>query len=265
DSRVGELVTATGNMKDTFNSELARSMKSVQGTITDLDSRVGELVTATGNMKDTFNSELARSMKSVQGTVTDLDSRVGELVTATGGIEGAVNRAALSIDSVGATTEKAVGLIGGQVTDSLVLTAAEFRQTFGDTGTEIREALGDWSSTAHAHASRIEMVSDTSGRTITLLEQTHESLGWLPVAISTALADLPVRVKEISEGDFAELERAVTRLRSAVDRAAEAVETSAARDASPPALPSAPMPTPASGSGSGSGFSFGFGSSQKDR
>jgi len=259
---VGDLVAATGTMKDTFNDGLTRSMKSVQGTVADLDSRVGELVTATGSMKETFNDGLTRSMKSVQGTVADLDSRVGELITATAGIEGAVNRATLSIDSVGATTEKAVGLIGGQVTDSLVLTAAEFRQTFGDTGAEIREALGDWSSTAHAHASRIEMVSDTSGRTITLLEQTHDSLDRLPAVISTALAELPVRVKEISGGDFAELGSAITRLRSAVDRAAEAVETSAARDTtSPPALPS----TSTSGSGSGSGFSFGFGSSQKDR
>ncbi|MEU0478541.1 hypothetical protein ABZ260_05040 [Streptosporangium sp. NPDC006013] len=252
-STVGELVTATGSMKDTFNDGLTRSMKSVQGTITDLDSRIGELITATGTMKDTFNDGLTRSMKSVQGTVTDLDSRVGELVTATAGIEGAVNRTAISIDSVGATTEKAVGLIGGQVTDSLVVTAAEFRRTFGDTGTEIREALGDWSTTAHAHASRIEMVSDTSGRTIALLEQTHDSLGRLPAAISTVLAELPVRVKEISGGDFAELGLAITRLQSAVDRAAEAVETSTA----------APDPVP--DSGSGSGFSFGFGSSPKGR
>ncbi len=260
-STIGELVTATGSMRDTLNDGLTGSLKSVQGTVTDLDSRVGELVTATTTMKETFNSELTRSMKSVQGTVTDLDSRVGELVSTTAGIEGAVTRAALSIDSVGATTEKAVGLIGGQVTDSLVVTAAEFRRTFGDTGTEIREALGDWSSTAHAHASRVEMVSDTSGRTIALLEQTHDSLDRLPAAISTVLAELPVRVKEISGGDFAELGRAISRLQSAVDRAAEAVETSASGDTSPPAPPSAPS----SGSGSGSGFSFGFGSSRGEQ
>ncbi|MEV4242142.1 hypothetical protein AB0J63_01910 [Streptosporangium canum] len=218
------------DMRRAFVDELAQSTQSVQTTVSSLGSHVGELVDATASMRHTFNDELSQSMKSIQGTVSGLDSHVGELVTATASIGYAVDRAADSIDSVGSSTEKAVGLIGGQVTDSITITAAEFRRTFGDTGTEIREALGDWSSTAGAHASRIELVSDTAGRTAALLEQTRGTLDQLPTAIANVLADLPTRMKELTDGEFADLKRVIIGLQSAVDRAADVLGASGRGD-----------------------------------
>ncbi|GGL56793.1 hypothetical protein [Planomonospora parontospora] len=185
-------------------------------------------------LRQAFNDEVARTMTSVQSTLGELDTRVAELVNATAGIGYAVDRAADSIDSVGASTEKAVGLIGGQVSDTLAMSAAEFQRTFGTTSAEIRDALGEWSVTAGAHASRIELVSDASGRTITLLEQARDTFDRLPAALADALAELPGKVRDLTDGEFTELREAITELEHAVDRAADAFTASA------PKAPKAP-------------------------
>ncbi|MGW3362253.1 hypothetical protein ACWDOR_04850 [Streptosporangium canum] len=239
-STTGQAVTSVGDqlstaisqttldMRRAFNEDLARSMTSLQGTVSALDTRVGELTSTTANIgravdhaTDSIHLIGSATESAFRSAISGLDSQVGELVGATASIGHTIDRTTVSLDSVGSTTEKAVGLIGGQIIDSLTVTAAEFRRVFGDTSTEIREALGDWSSTADAHASRIEMVSDTSGRTITLLQETRHTLDRLPGAVAEVLADLPAKVKELSDGEFTELKGAIVELRTAVDRAAD--------------------------------------------
>ncbi|WP_440065574.1 hypothetical protein [Streptosporangium sp. OZ121] len=210
----------TLDMRQAFADELERSTRSVQSTVSTLDLRVGELGEAAVSMRHGFDDGLLRSVDAVQGTVTGLDDRIEELVKVTASIGYAVDRAAVAIDSVGSSTERAVSRIGDEVTDSFTTTAVELRRTFGDTGAEIRGALGDWSDTAGAHASRIEMVSDTSGRTVSLLEQTRDTLDRLPVAIAGVLAELPARMRELSDDEFAGLKGAIVELRDSMEHAA---------------------------------------------
>ncbi|MFJ2033735.1 hypothetical protein [Streptosporangium sp. NPDC087985] len=241
DTRIGELAGATTDIGHAvaganalIESVGSATEKSVRSTVSTLDTRISELTGTTASIgravdraTDSIHAVGSSTEKALQDTVSTLDTRIGRLVDTTAGIGNAVDRATVSISSVGASTEKAVGLIGGQVTDSLNVTAAEFRQAFGDASTEIREALGDWSDTAAAHASRIELVSDAAGRTVALLEQTRDTFDRLPSSIAGVLADLPAKVKELSDDEFAKLKDAIDELRTSVDRAADVFGTSA--------------------------------------
>ncbi|MER5620226.1 hypothetical protein ABT061_04195 [Streptosporangium sp. NPDC002544] len=230
-SGAAEVRTATGTLSEhvkktgVAHKNMTAAVQQASETIDTLGSTTDQAVTRVGDQLSTtisrttvdlrreFTEELTRSMKSLQAM---LDTRTGELVGATASIGYAVDRAADSIDSVGSSTAKAVDLIGGQVVDS-----------FTGTATGIREALGDWADTAGAHASRIEMVSDTSGRTISLLEQTRATLDRLPAAIAEVLADLPAKVRELSEGEFAGLKDAISELCVSVDQVSDLLTSSA--------------------------------------
>ncbi|MGW3362240.1 hypothetical protein ACWDOR_04785 [Streptosporangium canum] len=237
---VRDAVELLGGRLATINStcdDLTSAVSRASAMIDSAGSRTGQAVTNVGNQLSTtisqttldlrraFNDEFVRSMRSVHSTVSGLDTQVGKLVDATVSIGYAVDRAAVSMDSVGSSTEKAGDLLGGRVTDTLAGAAEDLRRTFGNTSTEIREALGDWSATAGAHASRIELVSDASGRTVALIEQTRDTLDRLPTALANVLADLPA--KDLTDGEVTGLQQAITRLRLVVDRAADAFEAPA--------------------------------------
>ncbi|MEU0481221.1 hypothetical protein ABZ260_18790 [Streptosporangium sp. NPDC006013] len=216
---LGGHLAAVNNTCDDLASAVAR----FSAMIDTAGSTTGQAVTDAGNqlsttisrttldMRQAFNDELVRSMKLVQGSVSGLDLRINELVGATAGIGHAVDRAAISIDSVGSSTEKAVDLLGARVTDTIAGTAREFHRTFEGAGTEIREALESWSAATGTHASRI----DTTVETVALLERTREVLDRLPTALAGALADLPS--KELTEREATDSERASTSLRLPAD------------------------------------------------
>ncbi|WP_030913269.1 hypothetical protein [Streptosporangium amethystogenes] len=203
--------------------DLAAAVARFSAVIDTAGSTAGQAVTDVGNqlsttisrttldMRQAFNDELVRSVSSVQGSVSGLDLRINELVGATAGISHAVDRAAISIDSVGSSAEKAVSLLGARVTDTIAGTAREFHRTFEGAGTEIREALESWSAATGTHASRI----DTTIETVALLERTREALDRLPTALASALADLPSR--ELAERETTGSEQAGTRLRLPAD------------------------------------------------
>ncbi|MEV4746307.1 hypothetical protein AB0K21_08035 [Streptosporangium sp. NPDC049248] len=203
--------------------DLAAAVARFSAVIDTVGSTAGRAVTDVGNqlsttisrttldMRQAFNDELVRSITSVQGSVSGLNLRINELVGVTAGIGHAVDRAAISIDSVGSSTEKAVDLLGARVTDTIAGTARELHRTFEGAGTEIREALESWSAVAGTHASRV----DTTIETVTLLERTREALDRLPSALASALADLPSR--ELAEREVTGSERASTRLRLPAD------------------------------------------------
>ena len=154
-------------------------------------------------MRHAFNDELVRSVSSVHGTVSDLDLRINELVGATAGIGHAVDRAAISIDSVGSSAEKAVDLLGARVTDTIAGTAREFQRTFEGAGTEFREAIESWSAASGTRLPDLQHLE-----TAALLEQTRETLDRLPTALANALADLPSR--ELTGREVIDSERVST-------------------------------------------------------
>ncbi|GAA3111773.1 hypothetical protein [Streptosporangium carneum] len=272
-------VELLGKQLATINStcdDLTGVVARASAMIDNAGSRTGQAVTKAGNqlsttisqttldMRRAFNDELVRSVRSVQGTVSGLDTRIDKLVDATMSIGYAVDRAAVSIDAVGSTTEKAVDLLGERVTDTLVGAAEDFRRTFGNTSGEIREALGDWSATAGAHASRIERASDASGRTITLLEQTRDTLDRLPSTLGGVLAELPTRGGGLADGEVTDLKQAIVRLQLAVDRAASTFEASP-RDTAQPGQSGLAQPGPGHSGHSGQEDGHGNGQAARQR
>ncbi|MEV8631968.1 hypothetical protein AB0395_09955 [Streptosporangium sp. NPDC051023] len=168
---LGKHLAAINGTCDDLTTVVARASAMIDSAGT----KTGQAVAKAGNqlsttisqttldMRRSFNDELVRSMRSVQGTVSGLDTRIDKLVDATKSIGYAVDRAAISIDAVGSSTEKAVDLLGERVSDTLVGTTEEFRRTFGGTGAEIREALEGWSATTEARISRVERLSALTG------------------------------------------------------------------------------------------------------
>ncbi|RCG32735.1 hypothetical protein DQ384_04455 [Sphaerisporangium album] len=196
-------------IQEAVSNELAQWARAVQDAISTLDTRVAGL-----------DSHVA----ALDTRVGTLGTRAGELVNAATRIEAAIDEARATVSS---STAKAAELFGQQMTDTLSITASEFRDTFGGTSMEIREALGDWSLIAGAHASRIEIASDASGRTITVLERTRDTLDRLPIALDGVITNLPSKIKELTDGEFAELKYAIAHLESAVNHAAEVLSTPA--------------------------------------
>lgn len=202
--------------------DLAAAVARFSAMIDTTGSAAGQAVTDAGDqlsttisrttldLRQAFNDELVRSMTSVQGSVSGLNLRINELVGVTAGIGHAVDRAAISIDSVGSSTEKAVDLLGARVTDTIAGTAREFHRTFEGTGTEIRQALESWSA-IETHA----FGTDTTIETVALLERTREALDRLPSTLASALADLPSR--DHAEREITDPEQASARLRLPAD------------------------------------------------
>ncbi|WP_062428742.1 hypothetical protein [Herbidospora daliensis] len=175
--------------------------------------RVGErlgsvLAESTNGVQRSIDNLTSATEKSVRESTTGLNTRVGELVGATLAIGTAVGR-----------VETAAAESGDRISHVL----AETNGTLGAAGTEVREALDDWASTASAHASRIELVADTAGRTAQLLEDARDAMDRLPNDLTTALREIPMAVRDVTGLDVAELRDAIGRLENAVLQAATAV------------------------------------------
>ncbi|MEN3540022.1 hypothetical protein AAH991_33275 [Microbispora sp. ZYX-F-249] len=213
--RLGSVITdsATG---------LRRSLDEV-ATLTgqavrDMADSTGQVVKDLANSTEQVVRDLADSTgQAVRDTAASLDARVGELVSATAGIGPAVSR-----------VETAATESGARISDALTSGSGTLAAVFGGAGADIREALDDWAGTASAHAARIEMVSDTAGRTVGLLEETRDALDRLPADLARSLQDVPAAVRDVTGPEIAALEAAIVRLEEAVRQAAEAVAAGAA-------------------------------------
>lgn len=190
------LVTSASQVQDT-TSVLDRHFVQVNSATSTMTSAADAIAVKTGasvddlrkSLLDALDDELKRLTMGIRSSVGELKDEVGELVAASSGINRAVDRSVESVQAVGSTTEQAVSDLTGRLTRALELTASDFERAFTGTSTQIRAALGDWADTAGAHAGRIELVTDVSGRTVDMLDRTRDSLerlATLPDQISQA-------------------------------------------------------------------------------
>ncbi|WP_327104879.1 hypothetical protein [Nonomuraea glycinis] len=202
--------------------------KSVDELATLTAQAVGDMATSAGRVVDELATSTRQTVRelthstdrAVRDTAASLDVRVGELVSVTADLGSAVGRVETAADESGDRISRAL-------TDANGTIAA----TLGSAGTEVREALDDWAGTASAHAARIEMVSDTAGRTVRLLEETRAALDRLPADLARALQEVPSAVREVTAPEIAGLQAAIARLDDAVRQAAAAVTTGLAAGA----------------------------------
>jgi ABC-type transporter Mla subunit MlaD len=214
--------------------------------VRDMTASTGEVVRNLASSTGQAVRDLADSTgQAVRDTAASLDARVGELVSATTGIGSAVGR-----------VETAATESGDRISHALTSGSGTLSAVLGGAGADIREALDDWAGTASAHAARIEMVSDTAGRTVRLLEETRDALDRLPADLARSLQEVPAAVREVTGPEIAALQAAVARLDEAVRQAAAAVtaglttgaaKSSGADTAAVPAhtpVPAGPMTDP---------------------
>ncbi|MCT9934545.1 hypothetical protein N5079_30500 [Planotetraspora sp. A-T 1434] len=179
--------------------------------------RVGDqlgmaILDATQGVRVALDQVTTLTGQAVRDSVQSLDARVGELVGAASGIKAAVG----GVDG-------AVGRTGEQITQAVTAASSTLTSAFGHTGSEVREALGDWADTAGAHAARVEMVSDTAGRTVQALEETRDVLDRLPLVLSKTLEEIPVTVHEIVSDELSRLSSAVSQLNATINGLATAL------------------------------------------
>jgi methyl-accepting chemotaxis protein len=186
-------IDAVGEKTDEAVGRVGESLGRVLvNTTADLQAAFGEVTTTTGD--------------AVRDTARHLDARVAELAGITAEIRSAV-------DILG----DAVQHIGIRIDDGLKTTSSALVSAVEQSGGEVRAALGDWADTAGAHATRIEMVSDTAGRTVRILEETREILDRLPQELSKTLQDVPVAVRRGIGDDLARLGGAVEQLNTTIN------------------------------------------------
>ncbi|GIH50626.1 hypothetical protein SAMN05421833_12826 [Microbispora rosea] len=189
--------------------------------VRDMTASTGEVVRNLASSTGLAVRDLADSTgQAVRDTAASLDARVGELVSATAGIGSAVGR-----------VETAATESGDRISHALTSGSGTLSAVLGGAGADIREALDDWAGTASAHAARIEMVSDTAGRTVRLLEETRDSLDRLPADLARSLQEVPAAVREVTGPEISALQAAIARLDEAVRQAAAAVTSGLAAGA----------------------------------
>ncbi|MEV4322387.1 hypothetical protein AB0J37_09175 [Microbispora rosea] len=181
--------------------------------VRDMTASTGEVVRNLASSTGQAVRDLADSTgQAVRDTAASLDARVVELVSATAGIGSAVGR-----------VETAATESGDRISHALTSGSGTLSAVLGGAGADIREALDDWAGTASAHAARIEMVSDTAGRTVRLLDETRDALDRLPADLARYLQEVPAAVREVTAPEIAALQATIAQLDEAVRQAAAAV------------------------------------------
>jgi ABC-type transporter Mla subunit MlaD len=181
--------------------------------VRDMSASTGEVVRDLATSTGQAVRELTDSTEqAARDTAAGLSARVGELASAMAGIGSAVGR-----------VETAATESGDRISDALINGTGTLSAVLGGAGADIRVALDDWAGTASAHASRIEMVSDTAGRTVRLLEETREALDRLPANLARSLQEVPEAVREVTGPEISALQAAIARLDEAVRQVATAV------------------------------------------
>ncbi|MEV5409582.1 hypothetical protein AB0K60_12195 [Thermopolyspora sp. NPDC052614] len=210
---LGEITTTTGDaVRDTAKHlkaqvvDLVRTASEVQTTIDFVRAQMEQVVVeTTRDVRAALEVVTTTTGQAVRDSAQRLDARVAELADTTSEIRTAVG-------AVG----DAVNRLGGRIDDGLTETRAVLAAAVEQSGGDVRVALGDWADTVDAHASRIEMVSDTSGRTVRVLEETREVLDRLPQELSKTLQDVPVAVRQGIGDDLARVGGAVDRLNTTI-------------------------------------------------
>ncbi|MEV4833410.1 hypothetical protein AB0K05_02740 [Nonomuraea sp. NPDC049486] len=197
--RLGNVILdSTTAVRKSVDELAALSAQAVSDMAASAGQVVGDLATSTGQAV----RELADSTdQAVRETAAALDVRIGELVSVTADLGSAVGR-----------VETATSVSGDRISRVLTDANGTLAATLGGAGTEVREALDDWAGTASAHAARIEMVSDTAGRTVRLLEETRDALDRLPADLARTLQEVPSAVREVTAPEIAGLQAAIARL-----------------------------------------------------
>lgn len=222
--RVGERLDKV--LVDT-TAELARATSEVQTAVDRVRAHLERVVTdTTQDVRAALSEVTAATGDAVRETTRHLDARVTALADTTAGIKTAV-------DAVGDVVHR----IGAQMDDQLQAQSGLLAAVVEQSGGEVRAALGEWADRAGAHARRLEVVSDTAGRTIHLLEGTREVLERLPQELSKTLQEVPAAVHQGIGDDLTRLGAAVGRLNASIDEL-QAVLRAEARAARPeePAL-----------------------------
>lgn len=208
--RLGTVILdSTTSVRKSLDELAALTEQAVRDMAASTGQVVQDLAASTGQaVRDLTDS----TGQAVRATAASLDVRVGELVSATAGIGSAVDR----VEAVATANGDRIGQV-------LADTSGTLAAALGGAGTEVREALDDWAGTASAHAARIEMVSDTAGRTVQLLEETRDALDRLPADLARALQEVPAAIRQTTAPEIAALQRAIGQLDDAVRQAAAAV------------------------------------------
>lgn len=258
-SEIGETVTkAQSDLMDAVvyaleaaqktGDALVSSATEVQGTAKVLDQHLQEINSATATMTVTadaiatktgqsveefrtsvtaaLDDELQRLASGIRSSVNELRHEVEELVSASSGITRAVDRSTDSVQAIGSATERTMSTLVGQLTESLQLTTADFERAFSSASSEIRAALGDWADTAGTHASRIEIVTDVSGRTVDSLDRTRSSLerlATLPDQISQATGSALHEHRAMVTAELDELKHSIAEFSRVLTEAAQSV------------------------------------------
>lgn len=214
---VREMTSSTGQVVRDLTTSAGQVVKDLAAStglvVRDLGDSTGQAVRDLADSTGQVVRDLASSTgQAVRDTAASLDARVGELVSATAGIGSAVGR-----------VETAATDSGDRISHALTSGSGTLSAVLGGAGADIREALDDWAGTASAHAARIEMVSDTAGRTVRLLEETRDALDRLPADLARSLQEVPAAVREVTGPEITALQAAITRLDEAVRQAAAAV------------------------------------------
>ncbi|ETK36596.1 methyl-accepting chemotaxis protein [Microbispora sp. ATCC PTA-5024] len=212
---------AVDRVGDRLGTVILDSTTGVRNSLDELATLTGQAVRdMTASTGQVVRDLAASTGQAVRDTAASLNARVGELVSTTAGIGTAVAR-----------VETAATESGDRISHALTNGSGTLAAVFGGAGADIREALDNWAGTASAHAARIEMVSDSAGRTVRLLEETRDALDRLPSDLAQALQTVPTAVREVTAPDIAALQAAIGRLDEAVRQAAAAVTAGLAVDA----------------------------------
>lgn len=224
---VRDMTASTGQVVRDLTASAGQAVKDLADStgqaVRDLRDSAGQamrdLTASTGQaVRDLADS----TGQAVRDTAASLDVRLGEFVSVTADLGSAIGRVeTAAIDS------------GDRISHALTSGSGTLSAVLGGAGADIREALDDWAGTASAHAARIEMVSDTAGRTVRLLEETRDALDRLPADLARALQEVPAAVREVTAPEIAGLQAAIARLDDAVRQVAAAV-TAAGATTSPP-------------------------------
>jgi ElaB/YqjD/DUF883 family membrane-anchored ribosome-binding protein len=227
------LISSASEVKDTTQvldrhfTEINQATVTMSSVVDAMGIRTGESVDELRkDLVTALDSELETLASGIRSSVSELRGGVGELAVAGNDITQAVDRSADSMKAVGTTTEQAMNALTAQLTQVLQLTASDFQRAFTGTSTEIRAALGDWADTAGAHASRIELVTDVSGRTVDMLDRTRSSferLATLPDQILETAGSTLEEARTTANAELDQLRQSIAQFGQILDEASHTI------------------------------------------
>ncbi|RBQ20059.1 hypothetical protein DP939_09535 [Spongiactinospora rosea] len=270
DEHVASATAATVDLTQTIDRTtyaIDKVGERAEAAMDQAGDRLGVLVAdSTGRVRAAMEEATTRAGAAVRDTTKQLDGHVGELTkrvnelaTVGNGISSALDGLHRAVADVTSMTQATMNQVGEQITGALNDTTSAVTHTFGNTGEEVRHALEGWADAVGDHASRIEIASDASGRTVRLLEELRDvpaaltqaieeipvsirdvtsveldhlrsAVGQLPLAVSRTVAEISPVIRKATEAELIDLSQAIGRLQDAVNQVGEVIVASALRD-----------------------------------